>query len=214
MQLQSLQNVLEESSKHQEVLKHVDKAKEARLLREQNSKLQAELEKARKKGQQQQSKGWFGKKSTGGNADVGSQQVKAVAPAVRRQTQVEREWLWRLREGTRDVKHDVSAIRKEVVSFKDVIDDWKQSTSAQLMLAVQQVGRAARAGPSTPPHAAETELATLRAEKKELERRLMEHDAADAAHAARDAQQERHLKLDGSEALQEELRTLKERLNT
>lgn len=211
MQLQSLQTVLDESSKHQEVLKQVDKAKEARLLREQNSKLQLELEKTRKK-TQQQSKSWFGKKSTTADGAVtGSQSVKATPPPTPvRQSQLEREWLWRLREGTRDVKHDVSAIRKEVVSFKQVINDWKQSTSAQLMLAVQQVSPA---GAEAAPRGVEVELATLRAQNSDLERRLIEHSAKTTTNDARDSQQDRHSKLDASEALREEVRGLNDRLS-
>jgi hypothetical protein len=134
-QLQSLQTELEESAKTKEVLKQLDKAKESRLLKEQNSKLQKEVESYRKKGQS--SKGgvgsWlFGKKSSSSSKDEqAGADTLAVAPApdsgtsstgaatglvhgdavsVRRQMrrqQLEREWLWRLREGTREVGHGV-----------------------------------------------------------------------------------------------------------
>ena len=198
--IQTLQAELEDSSKHQGDLKQLQKAKESRLLREQNSKLQKEVDGYRKKAPPSKSSGWlFGKKSAPAPAHpeqeagtTDSAQGKPGAPASgARRGQLEREWLWRLRSSTRDVKHDVMDIKKDVQSFKLVIEDWNRSTSQQIKFALQQL-RPDVPGEQLMP-ARHGELVDLRAENSRLEQVL-------ATNAVRDAQRERLVNLAPAEA--------------
>ena len=142
-ELASMREELEDSTNY-DALRQMDKAKESRLLREQNSKLQTEVEQLRKSKKKEKKKGgWFGKASKEDVPEAEEPEPEQAAPRASPGPSPAKPWgngdtpgrrggggvgklqqeaLWQLREGTRQLRHALNTTKLEVTSLKREIN--------------------------------------------------------------------------------------------
>ena len=198
-ELASMREELEDSTNY-DALRQMDKAKESRLLREQNSKLQTEVEQLRKSKKKEKKKGgWFGKASKEDVPEAEEPEPEQAAPRASPGPSPAKPWgngdtpgrrggggvgklqqeaLWQLREGTRQLRHALNTTKLEVTSLKREINSGHEGALGKLMMQVALVERGVAGG--SPPRDSSAEVSSLRQETERLQRALSAAEA-DAA---------------------------------
>ena len=197
-ELASMREELEDSTNY-DALRQMDKAKEARLLREEKSKLQKEVEQLRKSKKKEKKKGgWFGKASKEEPEEPEPEQAAPRAspgpspakpwgdgdtPGRRGGAGVgklQKEALFQLRESTRELRHALLGTKLEVTSLKREIDSGHDSVLGKLMMQLAMVESGSRAAGGSPPRDSSAEVSSLQQETERL-RRALSAAEADAA---------------------------------
>jgi hypothetical protein len=169
-ELNRLKQEMEHSGSH-DALRQLDKAKETRLLRQQNSELKKQMDKLTKDAGKKDKRSWFSKSPKGDagmdessmrhvpDVDVGPESLlpsssstgdlPLMPPESTRgaKTLVDRETLWHLREGTRSLRHELHSTRQDVTNLKMQLGNEAKSLLADIKLQLLNSGAV---GLSTP----------------------------------------------------------------
>jgi hypothetical protein len=162
-ELNRLKQEMEHSGSH-DALRQLDKAKETRMLRQQNSELKKQMDKLAKDSGKKEKRSWFGK-SPKGDADADESSMRRVPdvdvgpesllpsssstgdlplmpPESTRgaKSLVDRETLWHLREGTRSLRHDLHSTRQDVTNLKMQLGNEAKSLLADIKLQLLNSG--------------------------------------------------------------------------
>ena len=170
-ELNRLKQEMEQSGSH-DALRQLDKAKETRLLRQQNSELKKQVDKLSKDSGKKEKRSWFGKSPKADAAadessvrhtpdiDVGPESLlpsasstgdlPSLPPDSTRgaKSLVDRETLWHLREGTRSLRHELLSTRQDVSNLKMQLANEAKSVLADIKLQLLESGASGLSAPS------------------------------------------------------------------
>lgn len=208
-ELKRLQEEMEHSGSH-DALRQLDKAKETRLLRQQNSELKKQVDKLNKDSGKKEKRGWFSKSPKEDGTDESSMRrvpdvdvrPESLLPAASStrdlpemppvstrgvKSLVDREALWHLREGTRGLRHDLHSTRQDVSHLKMQLETEAKSLLADIKLQLLNSGAMGLSAPrltNVPSNDPEQrqELERLRERNNQLAQELEEarHQVAQA----------------------------------